>query len=199
MAAVGSEEQLGAVARLQVQVAPLKQRDHGARFYDPSHIVVVDAIRFDPDGAVGLRAGYDDVVDVHNANHPRSRDVRGDRAVSVMADADYRWLRAHYGCHMTDGVAGETIMLAGGPSLRGRDLRAGLRIETGDGVLELTHVRAATPCVEFTCHVLQRPRGSPVDATVRATLEVLDHGTRGFVAGIIGEAVVRPGDRVFLG
>lgn len=191
-------ELLGTIARLQVQRAPLKQRGPAGRVYDPRHLVEVGAIHLDTRGAVGLRDDGPDVVDVHNLDHPSSRDARGDRGVSLMSDAEYRWLRARYGEHLTDGIAGETVTLSGGPSLRGRDLGAGVLIGTADGWLALTRVRPATPCVEFTRHVLRRPAGGAVDDTVRATLEVLDHGMRGFVAGAAGDAVVSVGDRVFL-
>ncbi len=189
---------LGTVASLRVQREPLKQGPAGQRAYDPSHIVEVGAVRVDRDGAVGLAEGGEEVLDVHNARHPRTRDRRGDRGLSLMSDQDYVWLRERFGEHLTDGVAGETITLRGGEPLRGQDLSAGVLIETRDAVVPLTNVRVAAPCVEFTRYVLRRAPGSPVDEPVRATLEELDHGARGFVGVATVDAVVSLGDRVFL-
>lgn len=191
-------ELLGTVARLQVQREALKRGTAPRRWYEPANIVAVPAVRVGADGAVGLTAEGDEVVDVHNVRHPRCRDPRGTRGVSVMAGADYDHLRAWHGDHVTDGVAGETITLTGGPPLRGRDLGAGLVVETSDGTVPLVEVRPATPCVEFARFVLQRPRGAGVDETVLATLETLDHGARGFVCAAGADATIAVGDRVYL-
>lgn len=193
-----AEELLGTVARLQVQREPLKQGAAPDRWYEPGNIVAVPAIRVDADGAVGLTADGEEVVDVHNAHHPRCRDQRGTRGVSVMATADYDHLRDRHGDHLTDGVAGETITLAGGPALRGRDLGAGLVVETRGGRVPLMQVRPTTPCVEFAGYVLQRPRGAGVDTTVLAALETLEHGARGFVCAAADDATIVLGDRVLL-
>ena len=71
---------LETVARLQVQRGALKQGTAPDRWYEPGNIVAVPAIRIDADGAVGLTGDGDEVVDVHNARHPRCRDRRGTRA-----------------------------------------------------------------------------------------------------------------------
>lgn len=191
-------ELLGTVARLQVQREALKHRRGATRAYEPDKIVAVDAVRVTPRGVVGVRPEEPDILDVHHGDHPRTRDRRGDRGVSIMSDADYRWLRERYGDHLTDGIAGETITLTDGPELRGRDLSAGVLIETADGGVVLTHVQVAAPCVEFTRYVLRRAPDTTVDDTIRATLDVLDHGARGFVAAATGDGVVTIGDRVFL-
>lgn len=191
-------ELLGTVVRLQVQREALKQGVAPHRWYDPANIVPVPTVRVDADGAVGLTHEDDEVVDVHNARHPRCRDRRGTRGVSVMSSADYDHLRDWHGDHLTDGVAGETITLTGGPPLRDRDLGAGLVVETRGGGVPLVEVRPATPCVEFTSFVLRRPRGAGVDATVLATLEALDHGARGFVCAAGAAATIALGDRMYL-
>ena len=191
-------ELLGTIARLQVQREALKQGAAPHRWYDPANIVTVPRIRVDGDGVVGLTDDGVGVVDVHNGRHPRCRDQRGTRGVSVMATADYDHLRDRHGGHLTNGAAGETITVTGGPALRGRDLSAGLVVETRDGPLPLVEVRPAKPCVEFTGFVLQRPRGAEVDDTVLATLETLDHGARGFVCAAGADAIIAVGDRVHL-
>lgn len=146
----------------------------------------------------GLADGSPPIVDVHHTRHPRTRDRRGERGVSLMSDADYSWLRDRYGDHLLDGVAGETITLTGASALAGRDLGGAALIETADGLLPLIHLRAADPCVEFSRWVLQLPADHPVDSRVRATLAVLDAGRREFVAATSGAGVVSAGDRLFL-
>jgi hypothetical protein len=193
-----AEELLGTIARLQVQREALKQGTAPHRWYQPDNLVAVSAVRLDADGAVGLTEDGAEVIDVHNARHARCRDQRGTRGVSVMAVADYEHLRDRHGAHLTDGVAGETITLAGGPALRGRDLGAGLVVETRGGRVPLVQVRAAAPCVEFTSYVLRRPRGAGVDDAVLATLETLDDGARGFVCAAGAKGTIALGDAVYL-
>ncbi|CAN5908382.1 hypothetical protein BH23ACT10_BH23ACT10_28790 [soil metagenome] len=189
---------MGTVGRLQVQREPLKQGLAAQRAYDPAHLVEVSSVRVDRSGAIGVHPQRPNVVDVHNTRHPQTRDSDGDRGVSLMSDADYRWLRDRYGEHLTDGIAGETITLFNGPALRGRDLGRGVLIATDGGMVTLTDVRVAAPCVEFVRYVLRRRPGTPVDETVRATLQELDHGARGYVAVAATDATISIGDHVFL-
>lgn len=191
-------EPLGTVGRLQVQREPLKPHRGATRAYEPDKIVAVEAIRVTPRGVVGVRSHEPDILDVHHGDHPRTRDRRGDRGVSLMSDADYRWLRSRFGDHLTDGIAGETITLTGGPELRRRDLSAGVLVDTADGMVGFTQVHVAAPCVEFTRYVLRRSPDTEVDDTITATLDLLDHGARGFVAATAGDGIIAVGDRVFL-
>jgi hypothetical protein len=186
---------LGTVVRLQVQRSPLKQRPAGSGPYDPGPLLEVPALEVGPRGCTGLLDdGAQRVVDVHCADHPQSRHARGVNGLSVLPAAHYARLRADHGPHLVDGVAGENVLLDGGP-LTEADLAGRLLLEVDEGVLEVTGTMAAPPCVEFTQHVLRRPVGD-VGPEVQAGLEELDGGTRGFYLRLSGTGTLRAGCRV---
>ena len=177
---------LGTVVRVQVQRSRLKP----ARAYDPSPLLEVDALEVSPDGVVGLTAA-ERVLDVHHADHPDTRH-RGRNGLSLLPRSHYDELRSRYGDHLVDGVAGESVLLdTDGPWT---SLDGPLVLETADGgVLELVDPLPAAPCVEFSRFCLGGP-GS--DDELRATLEHLDGGTRGFYATAAGGGRVLPGARL---
>lgn len=195
---------LGTVVRLQVQRSPLKQRPAGSGPYDPRPLLQVPALEVGPRGCWGLPADGGRVVDVHCADHPETRHARGVNGLSVLPAAHYARLRAAHGEHLVDGVAGENVLLDGGPlteadltgaDLPGDDPGSRLLLEVDEGVLEVSGALAAAPCVEFTQHVLRRPVGD-VGPEVRAALEELDGGARGFYLRLTGTGTLRPGHRL---
>ena len=183
---------LGPVARLQVQRSRLKPGPAGARAYDPSPITQVDALRVDARGATGLLAGAE-VADVHHADHPDTRSRRGGNGLSLMTTGGYARLRARYGPHLADGVAGESVLVdapgALGPELEGRTLE----VLTAVGTVRLSRVAVCTPCVEFTRWCLRLDPDAAVDDEVLAGLDALDGGARGLLA-VADPGVLRPGD-----
>lgn len=188
---------VGTVVRLQVQRSPLKQRPPGSGPYDPRPLLAVPALEIGPRGCTGLPGGSADgerVVDVHHADHPESRQVRGVNGLSVLPAAHYARLRERYGPHLVDGVAGENLLLDAGP-LQADDLAGTLLLETDEGLVEASGAMAAPPCVEFAQHVLRRPVGDVGDE-VRAALDDLDAGTRGFYLRVAGTGTVRAGARL---
>ena len=69
---------LGSIVRLQVQRSTLKLTTapgavHPQR-YDPSALIQVPELLLTTDGAIGLLAGGEHVVDVHNVRHPDSKN-----------------------------------------------------------------------------------------------------------------------------
>jgi len=186
---------LGTVARLQVQRSRLKPGPRGARVYDPSPLLEVDALDVGPRGVVGQTADGP-VLDVHHADHPDSRNVRLTNGLSLLPRAHYAALRSRYGPHLVDGAAGETLLLdTDGPWTEG-DLAGTLRLETTDGgLLELGDAVAAPPCVEFSRFCLQLPVG-PVGSDVSQALVDLDGGARGFYGQVRGTGRVERGARL---
>ncbi len=186
---------LGPVVRLQVQRSRLKPGAAGPRSYDPGPITRVDALRVDRGGATGELAGQV-VPDVHHADHPDTRHRRGGNGLSLMTTAGYSRLRARYGPHLADGVAGENLLVDAarplGPDLEGRDLE----VLTAEGPVRLTRVAVCTPCVEFTRWCLRLEPEASVDDEVLAGLDALDSGARGLLAAPAGPGVLRPGDVV---
>lgn len=189
-------EVLGTVVRLQVQTGHLKPRPSGSGRYDPSPLRQVEALRVDAQGCTGLIDG-ESVVDLHHADHPESRNVRGVNGLSLLPSAHYDRLRSTYGDHLRDGVAGENVLLRTAGPWTVEDLRGDLALEVDGGSIALTAAMAAPPCVEFSRWCLGRSESGPLvsgrDEAVAIALEDLDHGGRGFYLRVTGSGVVRPG------
>lgn len=184
---------LGSVLRLQVQRSPLKPGPRGGRVYDPSPLLEVDALDIGPRGCIG-RLGGREVLDVHHADHPQTRNRRLGNGLSLLSRRAYEQLRQAYGAHLVDGVAGESVLLDTSPDT----LALGpLLLETEDGgTLALVDVAPAPPCVEFSRFALDRGVG-PVDDELLAALAALGDGARGWYAGTTGTGRVRVGARLW--
>ncbi|TAL20941.1 MAG: hypothetical protein EPN99_08515 [Frankiales bacterium] len=185
-------ELIAAVVRLQVQRSRLKPGPKATRVYDPAPLLEVDALEIGPAGVVGL-VGDERVLDVHHADHPDTRN-RGSNGLSLLPRAHYDRLRARFGDHLVDGVAGESLLLdTEGPWA---SLDGPLVLETADGGrLTLTDPVVAAPCVEFTRFCLGREPGR-VDDELTAALEELDGGARGFYVTVSGTGRVERGARL---
>lgn len=179
---------LGTVVRLQVQRSRLKPGPRGTRVYDPAPLLEVAALEVGPRGVVG-QTGGGPVLDVHHADHPDSRNNQLRNGISLLPRAHYALMRARYGDHLVDGVAGESLLLdTEGPWAA---LPEELALETADGgLLPLSGIVAAAPCVEFSRFCLRSDEG------VEQALEDLDHGTRGFYATVGGSGRVERGARL---
>lgn len=181
---------IGTVVRLQVQRSRLKPGPKATRVYDPTPLLEVSALDVDARGVVGH--GH---VDVHHADHPDSRH-RGLNGLSLLPRAHYERLRARFGDHLVDGVAGESLLLDTGGPWTLDDLSGELLLETADGeLLRLTDPAVAAPCVEFTRFCLGRGPG-PDDEELAAALAELDGGTRGFYVTATGTGRVERGARL---
>lgn len=197
---------IGSIVRVQVQAEPLKREragDRGGRWYDPAPIHAVDALRLD---AGGVHGGDDTgamVHDVHHRDHPRSRN-RGGNGISLGFTAHYEVMRAAFGAHLADGVAGENLLIASDRTWTAAELAGGVVVETAGGPVRLAQVIVASPCVEFTKFCLGLDAAERSDRRVTDALRLLDGGVRGFYATWhrTGEwagpaPVLRPGDRVY--
>ena len=183
---------LGTVIRLQVQRSRLKPGERGARFYDPSPLLEVDSLQVGPRGVTGRDGDGRDVLDVHHADHPDSRNVRLVNGLSLLPQAHYARLRQTYGPHLADGAAGESVLLAtSGPW---PEPPGDLELETDDGWLLLTGVAPAPPCVEFSRFCLDDLQAP--DEQVQTALSDLADGTRGFYAQTAGTGRVVVGARL---
>ena len=187
------------IVRLQVQTDPVKTGRAPLRRYDPSVIESVPRIEVGPSGVVGLADRSGAVVDVHHVDHPRSRDRKGDAGVTVMGTGDYARLRAAYGDHLTEGVAGETILVEAPDGLARRPLADRITVLTSGGPIVLGRVRVADPCVEFSRYCLGQEPSPIVDDAVRQALVDLDDGARGYRAVAEGSGVIALGDELDIG
>ena len=184
-------ELIGHVVRLQVQRGRLKPGPRGARVYDPSPQLEVPELEVGPPRGRG-QAHRQRAVDVHHADHPDTRWAGPQSALSLLPRAAYPHLRAHYGEHLADGVAGESLLV----ELRGPWPDGDLLLESSTGPLALAAVVPATPCVEFARFCLRLPV-DVLDDRVRQALVDLDDGARGYLAQPQGTGTVVPGARLW--
>jgi len=193
------EHPIGTVVRLQVQESSLKVGDKPRR-YDPAPIRAVPAISLDPAGVIGLAENGETILDVHNHDHPSSKNRGGENGISLGFTGHYLAMRQRFGQHLADGIAGENILIEADRQFPLDELANGVIVEgTGGRPLELHPVIVAAPCVEFSRYALRFPDDARPDATVTEALRFLDAGMRGFYATYTGEpAVVEIGARVFL-
>lgn len=192
---------IGQIVRLQVQESSLKVGASPRRWYDPAPIRVVPMLTLNENGVVGRAATGDTILDVHNITHPTSRNRAGGNGISVGFTSHYGAMRARFGDHLADGIAGENILIATDRIFTAADCAAGLRIETGDGAaIVLEQVIIAEPCVEFSRYALRYPRDAPSDRAVTDALNFLRKGTRGFYATYRGApAAIAVGAQVYYG
>jgi hypothetical protein len=189
--------QIGVVKQVQVQRASLKVGQKPLEVYDPAALRRVDGLRLSPLGVIGLLTG-EEIVDVHNALHPQSKNG-GVNGISVGFTSHYAAMRQRFGPHLIDGIAGENILVeVEGPfvleAMGGRLIFQ--KAATGEQVV-VEIARAAAPCEPFSRFALQQ--GPPVAPEVmKATLQFLGGGTRGFYASAQG-GVISSGDKVFVG
>ncbi|HLI08832.1 MAG TPA: hypothetical protein VKV40_19880 [Ktedonobacteraceae bacterium] len=199
-------QEIGKIKQVQVQRSSLKAGQKPERYYDPTPLLVVEQLRLSPAGVIGITAEGDEIIDVHNADHPQSKN-REDNGVSIGFSSHYESIRAQYGDHLWDGCAGENILIE---VERGRiftlsDLGNQIAIlaqATGEFVY-LTDLQVAAPCVEFSRFAANFGMPLPPEEQ-KATLQFLHEGRRGFYATFIGgedhgPALVQAGDRVFTG
>lgn len=196
------------VIRLQVQLNPIKPGRAPWRVYHPEVLRRVPELAVTGDGAVGVDADGAEHVDVHNRTHPASRDRKGRAGISIMTTGDYLALRQRYGDHLVDGIAGESILLDYRPGLARRAMPATMTLLAGgawdgsdpkdpraqDAGLLLTGVHIAEPCVEFTRFCLRLPASDRVGDDVRAGLDELSGGARGYKMVAAAPARIRVGD-----
>jgi len=187
------------IIRLQVQRSPVKIGKAPLRHYEPAALVPVTRIEAGPGGVHGVTEDGEIVLDVHHRDHPETRDAGGRAGILFLGSGDYVALRARYGEHVVDGIAGETILLQAPDGLAGRRLPPRVVVHTAAGPLELHGVRAAEPCVEFSRFCLGLQPSSVVGDAVRQALQDLDGGARGYRSIASAAGTISVGDLLSLG
>jgi hypothetical protein len=192
-------ERIGTVVRLQVQRSSLKAGDRPRRWYDPTPIVSVPTLTLDANGVTGWAEDGTMVPDVHNATHPATK-FRGENGVSFGFTSHYVKMRERFGDHLTDGIAGENILIETDRPFREEEFVRGVRIEGADGTgIDIGEILFAEPCAEFSRFSLCYSIDTPSDRRVAEALQFLREGTRGFYAEVEGDdGCIRVGDRVYL-
>jgi hypothetical protein len=181
-------EVIGRIVRLQVQESSLKVGERLRRWYDPAPIRAVSSLTLDENGVVGWAATGETILDVHNATHPATKNRAGSNGISVGFTSHYGAMRARFGDHLADGIAGENILVATERLFTEDDFASGIQIETtGGAFVRLEEIIVAEPCV------------APADPAVTDALNFLREGVRGFYATHRGApATIAVGARAFL-
>ena len=194
--------EIGRIKQVQIQPSPLKVESSDFTYYDPAPLLVVESLELTPDGVFGFPINGKRVIDVHHVDHPTSGNHHGTNGVSFGFTSHYETMRTQFGEHMVDGCAGENILIETDDIITLSDLGTGIAIqskETGQFVY-LTKFKVAAPCVEFSQFAANH--GLPLAAApLKATLQFLHHGRRGFYATAEAQetpVLVRADDRVFV-
>jgi len=192
---------LGKIVRLQIQRSTLKVGEKPNRRYDPSALLAVDELTLTPDGALVVR-GLDEggpLLDVHHVGHPETRNNEGINDLSVGFTPHYLAMRERFGEHVADGCAGENILIETTGSIELSTLEGGIVIRSANGTppIWLKNFRVAAPCRPFSGYVLNRMVD---EATLKATLQFLDNGRRGFYCTLPDEkpVIIAVGDEVLV-
>ncbi|MHB8599168.1 MAG: hypothetical protein ACYDER_20440 [Ktedonobacteraceae bacterium] len=194
--------EIGRIKQVQIQPSPLKVESSDFTYYDPSPLLVVENLELTPDGVFGITAKQKRVMDVHHIDHPTSGNHHGTNGVSFGFTSHYETMRTQFGEHIVEGCAGENILIETDGIITLSDLGNKVAIqskETGQFVY-LTKLKVATPCIEFSQFAANH--GLPLAAApLKATLQFLNHGRRGFYATALAQetlVLVKTGDRVFV-
>lgn len=194
--------ELGRIKQVQVQRSSLKPRKRLSRYYDPAPLLVVESLELTPDGVFGITTNGNRVIDVHHRDHPMTHNHHRTNGVSLGFTSHYKTMRTQFGEHIVDGCAGENILIETDAIISLADLgdRLAIQSEETGGLVYLTKLKVAAPCVEFSQYAANH--GLPLAAApLKATLQFLNHGRRGFYARAEAQetpVLVKAGDRVYV-
>lgn len=178
----GGLELLGPIVRLQIQTSSLKCGSRPRSWYDPTPITPLQRLRIDPAGVTGLDdESGEDIGDVHHRDHPASK-FRSENGLSFGFTSHYEIMRAEYGDHLRDGIAGETILIDRDQAVSIEHVEHGLVVATNNGMISLDRIEVSPPCAEFSKFALRYERDQVADRTVTEAVKFLHQGVRGFYA-----------------
>lgn len=173
---------LGEVVRLQVQLESIKTGSKPNERYTPEpHLMAVPILRFGADGVQGIAATGAVLPDVHNRTHPHSK-YRGNNGISIGFTSHYQAMRDRFGEHLTDGIAGEGILVECSDVLPLDAIENGVVIVGDDGEITIGPWEVAHPCAPFAKFCLQYPEGAKPDRRITEALQFLEGGMRGYLA-----------------
>jgi len=192
--------EIGRIKLVQVQQSSLKAGHDHNTYYDHTPLLVVDHILVAASGVVGVAVDENCIIDIHNANHPQSRN-RGDNGLSIGFTSHYDSMRSRFGEHLEDGRAGENIIVETDTMYSLDDLGGGLVIQkaaTGETIY-FTIVEPITPCAPFS-HYAAKNKEPLSSIQLKETLQFLHRGRRGFYiepTNLRQEVSIRAGDALF--
>jgi hypothetical protein len=191
---------IGTVIQLQIQVSSLKVGQPPRQRYDPTPLRSVRRLTLSEGGVSAEVEGDGLITDIHHRDHPHSKNRNGTNGVSLCFTSHYAAMREAFGAWLTDGVAGENLLIETEFRLGKDDLGTELVLkQRDDNLARLDSVAVATPCVEFARFALQFPLDARPDPTVAAALRFLNDGMRGYYASYNSpEITISVGDELFV-
>ncbi len=196
---------LGTVKLVQLQPTGLiikETRAPSGYFYDASRRVEVDQLTISSLGIEATTRAGEHVLDIHHLNHPH-KEYDDDDLICIGFTSHYEAMRSRFGAHLVDGIAGENIIIDCDREIWREDLSRQLVIEDANTGyrMRLELVSHADPCQEFSQFALGSPYENPPAKKMKATLQFLGKGRRGFLLVMQDgqkTATVQPGDKVFV-
>jgi hypothetical protein len=194
--------ELGSVKLTQLQPSGMIIETPAGYFYDASRRVEVNRLKITPLGIEAITTEGEHVLDIHHINHP-NKAYDNDDLVCIGFTSHYQEMRARFGEHMVDGIAGENIIIEYEQEVWLEDLGQQIAIENADTgrMARLDVVSFAAPCEEFSHFAARSQHKRLPAAKLKDTLQFLGNGRRGFLLVFSDNqepATVRSGDRVFV-
>ncbi len=192
--------ELGRVKLVQVQPSGLIIETPSGYFYDASRRLEVDRLQITSLGIEATTPEGERVLDIHHISHP-DKAYHNDDLVSIGFTSHYEAMRARFGQHMVDGIAGENIIIEYEEEVWPEDLGKLIVIEnqdTGHRTLK-DLITFASPCRSFSLFAARSQYEQLPADKLKDTLQFLDNGRRGFLLTLSDgqeAAVVRRGDKV---
>lgn len=193
---------LGKIKLVQLQPSGLIIETPSGFFYDASRRVEVDHLLITSKGIEATTSDGEHVLDIHHLDHPDKAYDDGD-LVCIGFTSHYEAMRARFGEHMVDGIAGENIIIVCEKEIWPEDLGGQIAIENEDTGRKVRYdiVRFAPPCEEFSHFAARSQHERLPSSQLKSTLQFLGNGRRGYLMVLSpGQepASVQPGDRVYL-
>jgi hypothetical protein len=193
--------ELGQVKLVQVQPVGLRIETSSGRIYDPSRRVEVDRLYITSEGIEADTPEGERVLDIHHTAHPDTHYKPGN-TISIGFTSHYAAMRNRFGEHMVDGSAGENVIIEFEqevwPEHLGRQIVFENPASGERAIFDMN--RFAAPCEPFSHFAAQSQHARLPADKLKATLQFLDNGRRGFLLGLSGgqgTVTVQPGDRVY--
>jgi hypothetical protein len=199
---IENDRELGIVKLVQVQPSGLIIETPSGSFYDASRRVEVESLCITSRGIEAITPEGEQVLDIHHLDHPDKAYDNND-LVCIGFTSHYEEMRARFGDHMVDGMAGENIIIEYEQEVWPEDLGQQITFEntnTGSRAL-LDVVSFAAPCEEFSHFAANSQHERLPAEKLKATLQFLDNGRRGYLLVLSDNqepVTVRSGDRVFV-
>lgn len=193
--------EIGRVQFVQIQRSSLKLGNASHEYYDPAALLRSDHLAVSAAGAFAVMPDESYIVDIHNAMHPHTRHNRdSDNGLSVGFTSHYQAMREQFGAHLTDGIAGENIIIETARRFSLADLGDQIAFQNpvSGQVIRLNVPKMAAPCTPFSQFCMCQPDlgGQPL----KETLQFLHNGMRGFLVALpdMPYATINAGDRMLI-